>query len=113
MRGHLPNLLPKFIALFEGAARREGYGQVEGALQALEALGAALEDHLQLLLPALVKLISPGEPLHVCGSCFPVSGQECYTALTKTEKANAAVSWKEPCLHQRHCAQLCRTTCGC
>eukprot|EP00891_Asterochloris_glomerata_P006787 jgi/Astpho2/6787/fgenesh1_pm.00103_%23_6_t len=60
LRMYLPELLPKFIALFEGAARRDGYEQVKGALNALESLGAALEDHLQLVLPAMVKLISPG-----------------------------------------------------
>ena len=36
--------------------------QVNPALSALEALGPALEDHLQLLLPALVRLICPGAP---------------------------------------------------
>ena len=35
--------------------------QVKGALNALESLGGALEDHLQLMLPAMVKLIFPGE----------------------------------------------------
>ena len=35
--------------------------QVKGALNALESLGGALEDHLQLVLPAMVKLIFPGE----------------------------------------------------
>ncbi len=33
---------------------------VPPALRALEALGPALEAHLQLLLPALVRLICPG-----------------------------------------------------
>ena len=37
-----------------------GYDLVRPALGALEALGAALEDHLPLLLPALVRLIHPG-----------------------------------------------------
>ena len=36
--------------------------QVPGALHALESLGGALEDHLQLLLPALVRLICSGKP---------------------------------------------------
>lgn len=40
--------------------------QVKGALNALESLGAALEDHLQLVLPAMVKLISPGESPQPC-----------------------------------------------
>ena len=33
---------------------------MEPALASLEALGPALESHLQLLLPALVRLICPG-----------------------------------------------------
>lgn len=33
---------------------------IEPALASLEALGPALEEHLQLLLPALVRLICPG-----------------------------------------------------
>ena len=36
------------------------YEAVEPALASLEALGPALESHLQLLLPALVRLICPG-----------------------------------------------------
>ena len=36
------------------------YEMVPPALRALEALGPALEAHLQLLLPALVRLICPG-----------------------------------------------------
>ena len=35
--------------------------QVPAALHALESLGGALEDHLQLLLPALVRLICIGK----------------------------------------------------
>lgn len=39
--------------------------QVPGALHALESLGGALEDHLQLLLPALVRLICSGKLSHL------------------------------------------------
>ncbi|KAK9806315.1 hypothetical protein WJX72_010074 [[Myrmecia] bisecta] len=60
MRMYLPDLLPKFVALFAEAERSGVYDMVRPALQALEALGTALEDHLQLLLPALVRLIHPG-----------------------------------------------------
>lgn len=43
---------------------------VEPALASLEALGPALEDHLQLLLPALVRLICPGvHHLHLVTIC--------------------------------------------
>ena len=63
MRAYLPDVLPKFIALFQEAEREGSYQMVQPALDALEALGPALEDHLQLLLPALVLLIPPGADL--------------------------------------------------
>ena len=44
------------------------YEAVEPALASLEALGPALESHLQLLLPALVRLICPGTRLGCCCS---------------------------------------------
>lgn len=60
MRVFLPELLPKFITLFQEAEREGSYQMVQSALDSLEALGPALEDHLQLLLPALVRLVPPG-----------------------------------------------------
>lgn len=60
-RAYLPELLPRFIGLFAEAERSGNYDQVPAALHALEALGGALEDHLQLLLPTLVRLICVGE----------------------------------------------------
>ena len=60
-RAYLPELLPRFIGLFAEAERSGSYDQVPAALHALEALGGALEDHLQLLLPALVRLICIGK----------------------------------------------------
>ena len=59
MRTYLPNLLPKFVALFGEAERGGGYELVRPALACLEALGLALEGHLPLLLPALTRLINP------------------------------------------------------
>ena len=44
--------------------------QIKPALDALRALGTVLEDHLQLLLPALNRLISPGS------SATPLAIQE-------------------------------------
>jgi FKBP12-rapamycin complex-associated protein len=44
--------------------------QVRPALGALRALGPVLEDHLALLLPALVRLVSPG------GTGTPITVQE-------------------------------------
>uniref|UniRef100_A0A7S1SYY6 Serine/threonine-protein kinase TOR n=1 Tax=Tetraselmis chuii TaxID=63592 RepID=A0A7S1SYY6_9CHLO len=58
-RAYLPELLPKFIALFSEAERANQYTAVFPALQALEALGPAVEEHLHLVLPALVNLICP------------------------------------------------------
>ncbi len=69
MRAYLPNLLPKFVALFAEAERGGGYELVRPALACLEALGSALEGHLPLLLPALTRLINPSAPLlpyHLC-----------------------------------------------
>ncbi|BDA44527.1 Serine/threonine-protein kinase TOR [Coccomyxa sp. Obi] len=68
IRAYLPGLLPKFVALFGEAERGGGYDLVRPALACLEALGTALEDHLALLLPALVRLIHPsvaGTPVEI------------------------------------------------
>lgn len=69
IRAYLPGLLPKFVALFGEAERGGGYDLVRPALACLEALGTALEDHLALLLPALVRLIHPSE--RSSESCAP------------------------------------------
>ena len=70
MRAYLPGLLPRFVALFGDAERGGGYELVRPALNCLEALGTALEDHLPLLLPALVRLIHPSEqrPPHMASA---------------------------------------------
>ena len=73
IRGYLPGLLPKFVALFGEAERGGGYELVRPALVCLEALGTALEDHLALLLPALVRLINPSErPTTLCLTVFMI-----------------------------------------
>ncbi len=59
MRSYLPELLPRFVALFGDAERSGQWEMVRPALDCLEALGPALEDHLQLLLPALVRIVCP------------------------------------------------------
>ena len=69
MRAYLPNLLPKFVALFAEAERGGGYELVRPALACLEALGSALEGHLPLLLPALTRLINPSAPLSLSYLC--------------------------------------------
>ena len=62
IRVYLPELLPRFTALMGEAERSSNYVTVRPALNTLEALGLALEEHLPLILPALVRLISPGQP---------------------------------------------------
>ena len=59
-RQHTPELLPKFVTLFADAERTGDYSLVRPALGALRALGPVLEDHLPLLLPALVRLVGFG-----------------------------------------------------
>lgn len=60
LRVYLPEILPRFTSLFQEAEREGSYQMVQPALDALEAIGPTLEDHLQLLLPALVRLVPPG-----------------------------------------------------
>ena len=62
MRAYLPELLPRFTALVAEAERSGNYTPVRPALTALESLGGALEEHLQLMQPLLNRLISPGLP---------------------------------------------------
>ncbi len=62
IRSYLPELLPRFVSLFGDAERSRQWGMIKPALDTLEALGPALEDHLQLLLPALVRIICPSAP---------------------------------------------------
>eukprot|EP00798_Chlamydomonas_sp_ICE-L_P022753 gene22753-29921_t len=56
---YIPELLPKFVNLFSESDRCGAYEMVKPALATLEALGSAVEQHLHLLLPALVRLITP------------------------------------------------------
>ena len=58
-RQYVPELLPKFVGLFSEAERAGSWDLVRPALGALEALGGAVDDSLHLLLPALMRLISP------------------------------------------------------
>lgn len=68
LRPHVPELLPRFVGLFVEAERTGQFDMVRPTLSALEALGAALDGHLHLLLPALMRLVSPqvsGTPLDI------------------------------------------------
>ncbi|KAI3435635.1 hypothetical protein D9Q98_001694 [Chlorella vulgaris] len=69
-RFYMPELLPKFVSLLNEAERTNDFSLVKPALDAVRALGPVLEDHLQLLLPALNRLIVPGS------SGLPMAVQE-------------------------------------
>ncbi|GIL44136.1 hypothetical protein Vafri_1666 [Volvox africanus] len=58
-RQYVPEILPKFVAVFGEAERSGSWDLVRPALGALEALGSAVDDSLHLLLPSMVRLISP------------------------------------------------------
>nr|ABB13529.1 target of rapamycin kinase [Chlamydomonas reinhardtii] len=58
-RQYVPELLPKFVAVFSEAERAGSWDLVRPALGALESLGSAVDDSLHLLLPSMVRLISP------------------------------------------------------
>jgi len=70
MRQHVPDQLPRFVDLFADAERTGDYSMVRPAMGTLRALGPVLEDHLALLLPALVRLLAPG------GAAVPLRVQE-------------------------------------
>eukprot|EP00879_Flechtneria_rotunda_P007003 GHRR01007352.1.p1 GENE.GHRR01007352.1~~GHRR01007352.1.p1 ORF type:complete len:2075 (+),score=775.15 GHRR01007352.1:2-6226(+) len=68
LRPHIPELLPRLVALFVDAERNSNFEMIKPALYALECLGVALEEQLHLLLPALMRLVaSPGSntPLEI------------------------------------------------
>lgn len=55
---YMPELLPKFVALFDEAQRIPDYTLIGPALEALRSFGPVLEDSLQLLLPVLVTMLT-------------------------------------------------------
>ena len=57
-RHHTSELLPRFVALFADAERTGDYSIVRPALSTLKALGPVLEDHIALLFPALLRILS-------------------------------------------------------
>ena len=48
------------IAVLADAERSGDFASVPGVLHALEAFGSAVDEHLHLMLPALVRLFRPG-----------------------------------------------------
>ena len=59
-RAHLPDLLPRMIAVLSDSERSGNFSAVPSVLHALEAFGCAVDEHLHLMLPALVRLFRPG-----------------------------------------------------
>lgn len=72
---YMPDLLPMFVAVFNDAERTGDFQMIKPALDAIRSLGSVLESSLQLLLPVLVRLITPG------ASAAPLNVQE-QTLLT-------------------------------
>jgi hypothetical protein len=61
------------------AERSNNFDMVKPALHALEALGPAVEEHLHLLLPALVRLLGgPGVQVRCGGRCMATFGEVLY-----------------------------------
>ena len=58
-RTYLPQLLPRIVTILADAERRTDYTYVSHVLHALESFGSSIEDNLHILLPALMRLISP------------------------------------------------------
>ncbi|RMZ52908.1 hypothetical protein APUTEX25_001027, partial [Auxenochlorella protothecoides] len=67
---YMPDLLPMFVAVFDDAERTGDFAMIKPALEAIRSLGTVLESSLQLLLPVLVRLITPG------ASAAPLAVQE-------------------------------------
>ena len=57
LRGHMSNLLPKFISLLDEADKTGDYSLVGAALKTLCALGTVLEGSLTLLLPSIFQVL--------------------------------------------------------
>ena len=58
-RPHLADVLPRCVALLSDAERSRNFQATPHVLHALESFGLSLEEHLRLILPALVRLIKP------------------------------------------------------
>ena len=58
-RTYLPQLLPRIVTILADAERRTDYTYVPHVLHAIESFGSSIEDNLHILLPALMRLISP------------------------------------------------------
>ena len=61
-RPHLDDVLPRFVALLTDAERTRRFESTPHVLHTLECCGLCLEEHLRIVLPALMRLIKPGCP---------------------------------------------------
>ena len=61
-RPHLDDVLPRFVALLTDAERTRRFESTPHVLHTLECCGLCLEEHLRIVLPALMRLIKPGTP---------------------------------------------------
>lgn len=58
-RTYLPGILPRFIQVLNDAERNSDYTCVPPILHTLEVFGGNLDEHMHLLLPALIRLFQP------------------------------------------------------
>ncbi|XP_024523697.1 serine/threonine-protein kinase TOR, partial [Selaginella moellendorffii] len=58
-RIHMPEILPKCIQALNEAERNADYAYVASLLHTFEVFGASLDEHMHLVLPALVRLFKP------------------------------------------------------
>eukprot|EP00959_Pyramimonas_sp_CCMP1952_P235774 4927009-Pyramimonas_sp.AAC.2 len=61
-RALMPELLPRIVGALAEAERAGEFETVHHALHALEVFSASVEEHLHLVLPAMVQLFQVTEP---------------------------------------------------
>jgi FKBP12-rapamycin complex-associated protein len=59
-RLYMPDILPLCVGALAEAERKGDYESVGHVLHALEVFSSSVEEHLHLVLPALVRLFQPG-----------------------------------------------------
>ncbi|XP_010557538.1 PREDICTED: serine/threonine-protein kinase TOR isoform X2 [Tarenaya hassleriana] len=64
-RTYLPDILPCFIQVLGDAERFNDYTYVPDILHTLEVFGGTLDEHMRLLLPALIRLFKVDAPIAI------------------------------------------------
>ncbi|XP_047947439.1 serine/threonine-protein kinase TOR-like isoform X2 [Salvia hispanica] len=64
-RTHLPFILPSCIQVLSDAERFKDYTYVIDILRTLEVFGGTLDEHMHLLLPALIRIFKANAPVEV------------------------------------------------